>query len=283
MTLTFLAKFHIVSNFSLQCDALLGFDALAENISLHPKHQAPSYKDELFYATSNPKSILNVTTKCVHFEESPLPRVNESLATRHLTVTAANAVDSKCSVSVPKVSAAFVIGDQNVGPTSARVISLRVKDAPVGSFVLSHPDTSKVKRLAVESTLLSVRKNNVTSALVANLTGSSITLRDGVNLGSVTVIDATSLQDSTTCVAVISSQSSTQSPEDIASQLEPHVQVMYFPDMKCSLINLLVTHREAFALPGEPLGVTNRDQHHIELKPDTRPVYVQSYRLPHSQ
>ncbi|MPC67069.1 hypothetical protein E2C01_061233 [Portunus trituberculatus] len=80
------------------------------------------------------------------------------------------------------MSAAVVIGDQYVGPTSARFISVRVKDAPVGSFVLSHPDTSKVKRQAVKSTLLSTRKNN----------------------------------DSTTFVAAVSSQSFTQSPEDIA-------------------------------------------------------------------
>ncbi|MPC74837.1 hypothetical protein E2C01_069213 [Portunus trituberculatus] len=118
------------------------------------------------------------------------------------------------------MSAAVVIGDQYVGPTSACVISVRVKDAPVGSFVLLHPDTSKVKRLAVEGTLSSIHKDNVTSALVTNLTGSSITLRDGVHLGSVTVIDSASLQDSTTCVAAISSQPSTQSSsEEIASQL----------------------------------------------------------------
>ncbi|MPC97202.1 hypothetical protein E2C01_092503 [Portunus trituberculatus] len=146
---------------------------------------------------------------------------------RHLTVPAANAVDSKCSVSAPSMSATVVIGDRYVGLTSACVISVRVKDAPFGSFVLSHPDTSKVKHLAVEGTLSSIRKGNVTSALVTNLTGSSITLRDGLHLGSFTVIDSDSLQDFTTCVAAVSSQSSTQSsPEEIDSQLEPHVQVM---------------------------------------------------------
>ncbi|MPC56952.1 hypothetical protein E2C01_050920 [Portunus trituberculatus] len=64
------------------------------------------------------------------------------------------------------MSAAVVIGDKYVGPTSAHVISVRVKDAPVGSFVLSHPDTSKVKRLAVEGTLSSIRFHDMCSSCI---------------------------------------------------------------------------------------------------------------------
>ena len=278
---TFFANFHIVTNFFLQCDALIGFDVLADNdISLHPKHQALSYGDELFYATPTPKSILTVTSKRAHFEQSPLPRVNESPLQGQQPALLANAVHSTCSVSTPGMCAAVVVGDQYISPASACIISVRIKEAPVDSLVVSHPDTSKVKRLALEGTLSSVRKDHITFALVTNLTGSSITLRDGLNLGSFSIYDANLLQDPVTCVAAVSSQPTlTSSPEE----LEPHLQVMDFPDMKKCLLDLLVKHRKAFALPGEPLGVTNKVQHHIQLKPDSRPVYVPSYRLPHSQ
>ncbi len=45
----------------------------------------------------------------------------------------------------------------------------------------------------------------------------------------------------------------------------------------------LETHREAIALPGEPLGVTHCAEHHIKLKPGTNSVYINAYKLQHSQ
>ncbi len=42
-------------------------------------------------------------------------------------------------------------------------------------------------------------------------------------------------------------------------------------------------YRDVVALPGESLGATDKAEHHINLKPDTQPVYIPAYRLPHSQ
>ncbi len=46
---------------------------------------------------------------------------------------------------------------------------------------------------------------------------------------------------------------------------------------------VLEAHREAIALPGEPLGVTHCAEHHIKLKLGTNPVYINAYKLTHSQ
>ncbi len=56
-----------------------------------------------------------------------------------------------------------------------------------------------------------------------------------------------------------------------------------FPEARSHLLHILTAHRQALALPGEPLGVTDRVTHHIDFKPGARPVYVPSYLLPHSQ
>ncbi len=53
--------------------------------------------------------------------------------------------------------------------------------------------------------------------------------------------------------------------------------------MKPILLQVLESHREAIALSGEPLGVTHCAEHHIKLKPGTNPVYINAYKLPHSQ
>ncbi len=53
--------------------------------------------------------------------------------------------------------------------------------------------------------------------------------------------------------------------------------------MKPTLFQVLEKHREAVALPGEPLGVTHCAEHNIKLKPGSNPVYINAYKLPHSQ
>ncbi len=53
--------------------------------------------------------------------------------------------------------------------------------------------------------------------------------------------------------------------------------------MRPALLDLLGKYRNALAFPGEPLGVANKAKHQIRLKPNTKPVYIPAYRLPHSQ
>ncbi len=53
--------------------------------------------------------------------------------------------------------------------------------------------------------------------------------------------------------------------------------------MKPTLLKVLEKHREAIALTGEPLGVTHCAEHHIKLKPGSSTVYLNAYKLPHSQ
>ncbi len=42
-------------------------------------------------------------------------------------------------------------------------------------------------------------------------------------------------------------------------------------------------YRDVIALPGESLGTTDKTEHKIMVKPDTKPVCIPAYRLPHSQ
>ena len=48
-------------------------------------------------------------------------------------------------------------------------------------------------------------------------------------------------------------------------------------------MKLLGRYLNVVTLPGEPLGATTCIEHHIRLKPGTKPIYVPAYRLPHSQ
>ncbi len=67
------------------------------------------------------------------------------------------------------------------------------------------------------------------------------------------------------------------------AHLRPHVNALDYPEAKHALLNLLAQYRQAIALPGEPLGVTNKVTHHFALQPGAQPSYVPSYWLPRSQ
>ena len=61
--------------------------------------------------------------------------------------------------------------------------------------------------------------------------------------------------------------------------LDSLVNVADYPELRDSLIELLKKYRDVFALPGEPLGVSDRTEHHIKLKAGTNPKYIPAYVL----
>ena len=64
--------------------------------------------------------------------------------------------------------------------------------------------------------------------------------------------------------------------------LHSYVTVEDYHEGKDILLDLS-SYRQVFALPGEHLGMTYKAFHQIKLQPGSQPIYVPSYRLPHSQ
>ncbi|XP_045109084.1 uncharacterized protein LOC123503403 [Portunus trituberculatus] len=270
---TFDVKFFVVTNFVLNCDALFDYDELVKHdITIFPRYHAVSHNVFMYYASDSPVSVLTVASLHVHFEQSCLPAFDEALLLQRTqnplspqSNLAPSSPESKRSVSLD-CCAAVIVGDQFIGPTSATKVPVRVLRAPVSACVISHPDSARIQRLAVEGTLSTMRCGHLNDALVTNLTGSSITLKDGVHLGSFSVIDEASFQDSPPLIGAVDSQSACScSSAELITQLEAHVKVADFPAEAQRLYDILVAHRQAIALPGEPLGVTDHVQHQIDL------------------
>ncbi len=140
------------------------------------------------------------------------------------------------------------------------------------------------RKTRVTCTLSSVDAHHVTHALVTNTSGTPITLKQGVLFGTYELFDPSYFEESSSLpVAGVSTQLVDEDPCDVVAQLSPHIKKLDYPEGKSALLKLLAKHRQAVALPGEPLGLTNRLTHHILLQPDTKPSFVPSYGLPHSQ
>ncbi len=78
---------------------------------------------------------------------------------------------------------------------------------------------------------------------------------------------------------VFSLQESLQSEKDIKQHVAPTSR----PDLEKELVNLLLLHKAAVALPGDALGKTTLLQHKIKLKPGTQPICIPAYGLSHSK
>ncbi len=245
---------------------------------------------------STPRGVQFFSDKCFH----PAMDVNFPFLSSISSITLCNdqrlstpvssaplpgSSEEKSSSSEPWAVSAVVIGDQYIVPSYATNLSVRLKNAPVGSHVICTPESMRIHRLCLESTISAVHADHISDALVTNKTGSSIALKDGVLLGTFEVLDQSSTEEPLPLpVAGVNAQNADVTDlTDVTAHLRPHVNVLDYPEAKPALLNLLAQHKEAIALPGEPLGVTNKVTHHIARQPGAQSSYVPSYRLPHSQ
>ena len=133
-------------------------------------------------------------------------------------------------------------------------LPIRLSDAPVGSYVLSLPHTARVTSLALKGTLSTVRNDHISDALVTNITGTSITLKNGVLLGIFEVCIDLHFENPTHLLAgVSSSHDYTANVYDSVSKLNSFVKVLDYPRARPRLLNLLAKYQNGIALPGKNL------------------------------
>ncbi len=217
-------QFFLTPQFALPCDGLLDLDSLvAHDISIHSKRRA-IFSNECFHpamdvnfpflpsitTTSSDKKRLSTTVS-----PAPLPSSSEG----------------KRSPSERSSVSAIVIGD-NIGPSCATKFSVRLTNAPVGSHVISIPESMRLHRLCLESTISTVRTDHISDVLVTNEIGSLIHLKYGVALGTYEVLDSSSIEESLPLpVAGVNAQTSDVTDfADVIAPLMPHVNVLDYPE-----------------------------------------------------
>lgn len=302
-TSTMRLDFYVASNFGLPSDGLLGLTSMRSNrMVIIPDSNVIKYQGKSFQAMETPSSLASLSRYEKKVQKAP---DGEFVSAQSVSVVREVPTEQgegtlTDSGAKPRVKAASgktinpgnwtvvqatVIGSHNIPDRTAMHIPVSVPNARVGCDICIE-GPSKVKRLAVEPTLCTVRDGHQTSALVVNNTGGPIKLRQGVFLSEALAYDGrvapepVDLAESSVApvCASVSTDLMTQTQE-----LENLVTVADYPELRNSLIQLLKRYRDVFALPGEPLGATDRAEHHIKLKPGTNPIYIPAYRLPHSQ
>ncbi len=91
------------------------------------------------------------------------------------------------------------------------------------------------------------------------------------------------LELSRVCIGAVDKNSPVVSKASEPASLGSLVKIIDCPEHRDSLLTLLRKYREVIALPGESLGATDKAEHHVKLKFETKPLYVPTYRLLQSQ
>ncbi len=132
--------FHVTPRFALPSDGLLGLDSLiAHDISVHPKRRAV-LSVECFHPAMDANfpflsSISSIT-----------PCGDQRLSTPVNSAPLPGSSEEKSSSSEPWAVSAVATGDQYIGPSCAISLSVHLKNAPVGSHVISTPEPMRIYR-----------------------------------------------------------------------------------------------------------------------------------------
>ncbi len=236
----FNVEFYVIKQFAMPCDGLLGLDSLiAHNLDVFPNKRALSRGNCFHYSMTDSAPLLSVAS------------VDPRLATPTDPAPTLSPREEKRSSSSTRLVAAVLLGDQYIGPSSVVRLPVCLSDAPVGSQVLSLPDSMRIHRLSLESTLSTVRPDHVADALVTNTTGAPLTLKQGVHLGTYEVLDLPSFENLPfLSVAGVSTQRLDADFMDVVAQLSPHLKNMDYPGGKHALLEPTARHKPQRSLGG---------------------------------
>ena len=169
---------------------------------------------------------------------------------------------------------------------SVNRVTVKLKGVTSDQEIISLPETMKLKGCYLESAVF-MSYDGTVDVLVTNTLNKDLMLKPGTQIGSFQVCEkpikiVNESEDDSECekTFVCPVQSDT---EDLEWKFRNHLRSTCQHSLQKELLNLLVKHKDAIALPGDALGKTDILKHKIKLKEGTQPIYIPAYRMPHSK
>ncbi len=123
------------------------------------------------------------------------------------------------------------------------------------------------------------------AVLVVNSSGAPVRLGEAVLLTDVfsygISFSSASLDSSSLSVGAVAD--TPMAGESSACSSTDHFKMVDYPNLRQCLLETFHKYRAAIALPGESLDTTTLTKDSININPNTTPVCIPAYRLPHRQ
>ena len=277
----------VVSNCAFPGDILMGFKCMRENrIFIRPSDLEIRIHDTTFPLTSKCNSSQGTRT-CHKYHE-----ISRSIASCFPSTVRVRD-DSGCITSRPPkdnepllsteplLSDGFVMVGTTIKPHSNQRVKIQLRNTGFLNAT-SVPESCKHPSLLVERGVYSINSSDNSVCLcVANISDQQVSLRGKSILVQFDLLALdffiSDLPKATICALTSSPTACNRLKETILPEN------VHYPEAVPDLIQLLTKFKEVLPDPDAPLTKTNVMKHSIKLKPDTRPVYVHAYRLPHSR
>ena len=267
----FSADFYVTTRLSLPVDGILGLETMKKlHVAINIDLNAVTYQGQHLMGMGKPRPLVPSGS-----QGSKGCRENATVSPVSVEQQLQLGEMSKWQNVI-----ATVEGPQVIPDGVAKSITIKVKEAPVGSDICMD-QASNINRLAVEATLSRVKEGHLSEALVVNTSGAAISLKHGARLspclayGAQVVLEPEEFPSA----SVSSIVNACRDHSDVQSSMESFVKVAHYTDMRPALLKMLEAHRSAIALLGEPLGIEWRAEHHIKLRQGSNPVYINAYKL----
>ncbi len=297
----------VVEQQSFPGNLLIGFDTMRqEDITIIPAKEGVkiSYKFIPFMKNHHNECVAQISQQRMT-EQKSVPSVN-NVAEQYLT-TSLVSEDTKILTDHNGKMTSPLTTQHNKHHTSTDTLEIVSGSANESTLLLAQSickvkvnlkgisdhvtaialtESSRVRGINLESGLYQPHKGKLEVFVINTLPG-DVSIKKGTELGcfqicqEVQIINKQDLkeEESEQTKHVFSLQDSTHTETDLKQHLAPTSR----PDLEKELIDLLLMHKDAVALPGDALGKTTLLQHKIKLKPGTQAKYIPAYRLPHSK
>lgn len=183
------------------------------------------------------------------------------------------------------LTSGHVTGSTLLHSMSVNRVTVKLKGVTSDKEIISLPETTRLKGCYLDSAVY-MSYDGTVDVLVANTLNENIILKPGTQIGSfqiceqpIKIVNETEGDTDKEKSIVFSVQSDN---EDLEWKFRDHLKSPCQHNLQNELLNLLVKHKDAIALPGDALGKTDVLKHKIKLKKGTQPIYIPAYRMPHS-
>ena len=268
--------FTVVEHGQFPGDLLVGFNFLLEHhIDVQPSKASLSRNN-----ISIPLELTHTHTSALTTTPIPKPPTQPHQPTELTSTTTPNHNTARTPHSwSPDSNLPFAKVKHNTSLEPYSACLVKVKLSTTGKSALLTPDGLRVKGLVTEPAVYTPQGYNMVLRLL-NATPHVINLKKNTRVADLELSDLNLLvQDMPPLLACTVQATTQQQPQTPILKL-PKVGI---PEAIPELENLLKRYSNILPNTDGTLGQAHSISHSIHLQPDTKPIYIPAYRLPHSK
>ena len=265
--------FHVIEGGNIPGDILMGHDFMYRTgLTPNPATNTAHYKDMVFQLTPpGPAWIAQ--------EEEPAPDGHDASAHVAPTPRGEQTTVAVMGLQSPKPGGltAHLVNDVKLPPFTDCAVQVKLSQEAAGTALVM-PDAVMMRGTCALPALYAIEEGGIFEMRIMNISPSTLSLQSGMAVAQVTTTEAP-VEEVEFDMGEAAQWVGTIGIDKLVTQLPP----MDHKEGEKILIDLFKDFPEILPSAERPLGTTGILKHRINLKEGAKPVYIPSYKIPHSR